>query len=104
MIGALDFVSRQLMVVTSQTKRRPERLSKGIALLERLDHIHGTSLPRFGRLFCFARGRITPCPLAKPGAACPPVAIVLDNGPIHTSQATRAALAARKPWLARYPL
>jgi transposase len=24
-----------------------------------------------------------------------------DNGPIHTSQATRAALAARKPWLAR---
>jgi DDE superfamily endonuclease len=73
MMGALDFVSRQLTVVTSQTKCSADF----IALLERLDHIHGP----------------------KPGAACKPVTIVLDNGPIHTSKATRAALAERKHWL-----
>jgi len=69
MMGALDFVSRQLTVVTSQTKRSADF----IAMLERLDQIHGPSLPRFGRLFRFARGRIAPCPLAKPGMACKPV-------------------------------
>lgn len=73
MMGALDFVSRQLTVVTSQTKRSADF----IALLERLDRSHGP----------------------KPGAACKPAAIVLDNGPIHTSKATRAALAERKHWL-----
>lgn len=73
LIGVLDFVSRQLTVVTSQTKRSADF----IALLERLDRIHGP----------------------KPGAACKPVTIVLDNGPIHTSTATRAALTERKHWL-----
>lgn len=73
MMGALDFVSRQLTVVTSQTKRSADF----IAMLERLDQIHGP----------------------KPGAACKPVIIALDNGPIHTSKATRAALEARKHWL-----
>jgi transposase len=73
MIGALDFVSRELTVVTSQTKRSADF----IALLERLDRIHGP----------------------KPGAVCKPAVIVLDNGPIHASKATRAALAERKHWL-----
>lgn len=73
MMGALDFVSRQLIVETSETKRS----SDVIALLERLDHNYGP----------------------KPGTACKPVAIVLDNGPVHTSKATRAALAEREHWL-----
>ena len=47
-----------------------------IALLEKLDHCYG----------------------AKPGRTAAPVALVLDNGPIHTSKLTRAALA-RRPWL-----
>jgi len=73
MMGALDFISRELIVETSQTKRS----SDVIALLERLDHIYGP----------------------KPGAACRPVTIALDNGPVHTSKATRAALAEREHWL-----
>ena len=73
MMGALDFVSRQLAVVTSQTKRSADF----IVLLEQLDRIYGP----------------------RPGAACTPVAIVLDNGPIHASKATRAALAKREHWL-----
>lgn len=73
MMGALDFVSRELTVVTSQTKRSADF----IAMLERLDRIHGP----------------------KPGAVCKPPVIVLDNGPIHASKATRAALAERKHWL-----
>jgi hypothetical protein len=73
MIGALDFVSRQFTVVTSQTKRSADF----IALLERLDHLHGP----------------------KPGAARNPVVIVLDNGPIHASKTARAALAERQHWL-----
>jgi DDE superfamily endonuclease len=54
MIGALDFASRELIVETSQTKRRAD----GIALLERLDQIHGS----------------------RPGTAGKPVTIILDNG------------------------
>ena len=73
MMGALDFVSRQLTVETSQTKRSADF----IALLERLDRIDGQ----------------------KPGAALKPVTIVLANGPIHASKAARAALAGRKHWL-----
>jgi transposase len=73
MMGALDFVSREIIVETSQTKRSADF----IALLKRLDHIHGP----------------------RPGATCKPVTIVLDNGPVHTSKATRAALADRKHWL-----
>ena len=71
MIGALDFAAGTLVVETSRTKRS----SDFIALLARLDEIYG---PRPGRQ--------------------KPVVLVLDNGPIHTSKASRAALAAR-PWL-----
>ena len=74
MMGALDFVSRQLAVVTSQTKRSADF----IVLLEQIDRIHGP----------------------RPGAASKPVTIVLDNGPVHTSKASRAALAERAHWLA----
>ncbi|TGQ35688.1 transposase [Mesorhizobium sp. M00.F.Ca.ET.216.01.1.1] len=35
----------------------------------------------------------------KPGMAGKPVVLVLDNGPIHTSKASRAALEARAHWL-----
>ena len=73
MTGAFDFVSRKLIVHTSKTKRS----SDVIALLERLDHIYGP----------------------KPGADFKPVRIVLDNGPVHTSKATLAALAQRSHWL-----
>lgn len=73
MMGALDFVSRELIVETSQSKRSTDF----IVLLERLDRIHGP----------------------RPAATCKPVTIVLDNGPVHTSKATRAALAERKHWL-----
>ena len=66
MIGALDFVSRKLIVETSRTKRS----SDVVALLERLDRIYG-----------------------------PKIDDVRDNGPVHTSKATRDALAARQHWL-----
>src|SRR5215203_5434476 len=35
----------------------------------------------------------------RPGLQAKPVVIVLDNGPIHISKATIAALAARAHWL-----
>src|SRR5262249_42863720 len=35
----------------------------------------------------------------KPGVPTKPVVIVLDNGPVHVSKATAAALAARAHWL-----
>jgi transposase len=73
MTGAFDFVSRKLIVHTSKTKRS----SDVIALLERLDRIYGP----------------------KPGVVVKPVRIVLDNGPVHTSKATLAALAQRSHWL-----
>ena len=60
MMGARDFISRELIFETLQTKRS----SDVIASLERLDHIYG--------------------PI--PGAACKPVTIALDNGPVHTAQ------------------
>lgn len=73
MIGALDFAEHKLLVSTSATKRS----SDFIVFLGRLDTIYG------------------PCP----GRQDKPVILVLDNGPIHTSKASQAALAAR-PWLA----
>jgi transposase len=72
MFGVLDFAAHKLIVSTSSTKRSNDF----IAFLGRLDVIYG------------------PCPLCK----SKPVVLVLDNGPIHTSKASRAALAAR-PWL-----
>lgn len=73
MMGALDHTARRLIVHTSPTKRSTDF----IALLEEVDRLYGP----------------------RPGAATKPVVIVLDNGPIHTSKATLAALAARGHWL-----
>lgn len=73
MMGALDYAARHLIVHTSPTKRSADF----IALLEEIDHRYGP----------------------RPGLAVKPVVIVLDNGPIHASKATRAALAARAHWL-----
>ncbi len=80
MIGALDFAAHRLIVSTSATKRSNDF----IALLGRLDAIYG------------------PCP----GRPDKPVVLVLDNGPIHTSKLSTAALAARSwltvEWLPKY--
>lgn len=72
-LGVLDWAPRNLVVRTSRTKRSTDV----IALLEDLDRRYGP----------------------QPGMDRKPVVLVLDNGPIHTSKATRAALAARKHWL-----
>jgi transposase len=80
MLGVLDAITRGLIVHTSATKRSTDF----IALLEKLD-------VRFG---------------PRPGQETKPVVLVLDNGPIHTSKASMAALAARSwiivEWLPRY--
>ena len=73
MLGVLDWARRDLVVRTSRTKRS----SDVIALLEELDRRWGP----------------------RPGEVARPVVLVLDNGPIHTSKATRAALAERAHWL-----
>ena len=73
MLGMLDWARRDLVVRTSRTKRS----SDFIALLAELDRRWGPS----------------------PGEVMRPVVLVLDNGPIHTSKATRAALAERAHWL-----
>jgi transposase len=73
MMGAFDHAARRLIVHTSRTKRSADF----IALLERLDALYGPRL----------------------GAPTKPVVIVLDNGPVHASKATSAALAARAHWL-----
>jgi transposase InsO family protein len=72
LLGVLDHARRELIVGTSGTKRSADF----IALLTRLEGAYG---PASG---CESR----------------PVVLVLDNGPTHTSRATREALAAR-PWL-----
>jgi transposase InsO family protein len=73
MLGVFDWARRDLVVRTSRTKRS----SDVIALLEELDRRWGP----------------------RPGELTRPVVLVLDNGPIHTSKATRAALAERAHWL-----
>ncbi len=73
MMGALDHAARRLVVHTSRTKRSADFM----ALLETLDGLYGP----------------------KPGVQMKSVVIVLDNGPIHVSRATTAALAARAHWL-----
>src|SRR4051794_30221429 len=73
MLGVLDWARRELIVRTSRTKRS----SDFIALLEEIDRRYGPKL----------------------GVMLKPVVLVLDNGPIHTSKASRAALAARAHWL-----
>ena len=74
MLGVLDWARRDLLVLTRRTKRSADF----IALLAEIDRRRGP----------------------RPGAVRRPVVLVLDNGPIHTSKATRAALAARAHWLA----
>jgi hypothetical protein len=73
MMGSLDHVTRQLIVHTSPTKRS----SDFVAHLEQLDSLYAP----------------------KPGRAMKPVVIVEDNGPIHVSKLTLAALEARRHWL-----
>jgi transposase len=73
MLGVLDWARRALIVCTRRTKRSADF----IALLEEIDHRYGP----------------------QPGGLSKRVVLVLDNGPIHTSKATRAALAGRAHWL-----
>lgn len=73
MLGSLDHRARQLIVHTSATKRSSDFL----AHLQQLDRLYGP----------------------KPGQATKPVVLVEDNGPIHTSKLSMAALAARAHWL-----
>ncbi len=73
LMGALGAGTGELVVSTSPTKVSADF----IALLRRLDWRYGP----------------------KPGCDRPPVVLVLDNGPVHTSKASRAALAER-PWIA----
>ena len=73
MLGSIDHVTRELIVHTSPTKRS----SDFIAHLEQLDRQYGP----------------------RPGQPIKPVVLVEDNGPIHTSKLSRAALAARAHWL-----
>jgi transposase len=74
MLGSFDHVTRQLIVHTSRTKRS----SDFVAHLEQLDRLYAP----------------------KPGQQpVKPVVLVEDNGPIHTSKLSLAALAARSHWL-----
>jgi hypothetical protein len=73
MMGTLAWTQRKLIVTTSRTKRSTDF----IAHLQALDYLYGP----------------------KPGTPIKPVVMVLDNGPIHVSKATRAALAERAHWL-----
>lgn len=73
MLGSLDYVTRQLIVHTSPTKRSTDF----VAHLEQLDDLYGP----------------------KPGTPAKPVVLVEDNGPIHVSKLSLAALAARSHWL-----
>jgi hypothetical protein len=72
-LGSLDHVTRRLIVHTSKTKKSSDFL----AHLEQLDRLYGP----------------------KPGEPAKPIVLVEDNGPIHTSKISQAALAARKHWL-----
>ena len=72
MPGVLDWARRDLVLRTSRTKRS----SDFVALLRDLDRRWGP----------------------RPGEVARPVVLVLDNGPIHTSKMSRAALAERAHW------
>ena len=74
MLGSLVHGTRQLIVHTSPTKRS----SDFVAHLEQLDQLFGP----------------------MPGRPAKPVVLVEDNGPIHVSKLSLAALAARAHWLA----
>ncbi len=72
-LGSLDHLTRRLIVNTSPTKRSGDF----IAHLEQIDHLYGP----------------------QPGRQTKPVVLVEDNGPIHTSKRSLAALSARAHWL-----
>jgi transposase len=72
LIGVLDHAAGKLIVHRSRTKRSTDF----IGLLEGLDPLYGPT----------------------PGRVAKPVILVLDNGPIHVSKLTRAALD-KRPWL-----
>ena len=72
LMGALDAGTGEPVVSTSPTKVSADF----IAFLHRLDWRYGP----------------------KPGSTRRPVVLVLDNGPVHTSEASRTALNAR-PWI-----
>ncbi|MGH7120500.1 MAG: transposase [Acetobacteraceae bacterium] len=81
MLDSIDHLTRQLIVHTSPTKRSTDFITH----LEQLDRLYG---PRLGQ------------PIK-------PVVLVEDNGPIHTSKLSLAALAARAhsltvDWLPKY--
>ena len=73
MMGSLDYARRRLIVTTSRTKRSADFIEH----LQALDRLYGP----------------------RPGAPTKPVVLVLDNGPIHVSKASRAALTERAHWL-----
>jgi hypothetical protein len=73
MLGSLNHVTHELIVHTSPTKRS----SDFVAHLAQTDALYGP----------------------MPGRASKPVVLVEDNGPIHVSKLSRAALAARAHWL-----
>lgn len=73
MMGALDFATNHLSVTTSRTKRSTDFID----LLADIDRAYGP----------------------RPGKPYLPVILVLDNGPVHISKLTRAALAGRAHWL-----
>jgi transposase len=73
MLGLLNWAPRELIVRTSRSKRSADF----IALLDQIDTQYGLT----------------------PNRAKKPIVLVLDNGPIHTSKASRAALAERAHWL-----
>jgi hypothetical protein len=73
MLGSLNDITHGLIVHTSSTKRS----SDFVAHLEQIDALYGP----------------------MPGRATKPVVLVEDNGPIHVSKVSLAALAARAHWL-----
>ena len=73
MMGSLNHITHELIVHTSPTKRS----SDFVAHLEQIDALYGP----------------------MPGRVSKPVVLVEDNGPIHVSKLSRAALAARAHWL-----
>ena len=73
MMGSLDYARRKLIVTTSRTKRSADFIDH----LQALDRLYGP----------------------KPGSPTKPLVLVLDNGPIHVSKVSRAALAERAHWL-----
>lgn len=73
MLGSFEHRTRRLIVHTSRSKRSGDF----VAHLEQLDRLYGP----------------------KPGQPIKPVVLVEDNGPIHTSKLSIAALAARAHWL-----